>query len=221
MPYELFNKVKTVVFDYDGTIHDSGEPYIKGFQKAYAYLVEKGFAEERVFKKEEMTCWLGYSSTEMWKAFMPELPETEKEKASDIIRSETMLQVKGHNSRLYDGAEETLLYLKERGYHVLYLSNCRPYYRQMHTETFHLERFFEEMYCAGDYQFAPKYEIFKEIMKKYPSEYIMIGDRFHDMEAAKYCRAYAVGCAYGFGSEEELAEADVQIADIRELKNFL
>lgn len=215
------NKIKTVVFDYDGTLHNSALSYIKSFLKAYKYLVEKNLAPEREFKEKEITCWLGYNSVEMWKLFMPQLPEEEQKNASEIIRKETFRIIKNRESALYDGVPETLTYLKEKGYHVLYLSNCRPAYRDIHREVFGLDRYFEKMYCAGEYQFAPKYEIFKEIQKEFPGDYLMTGDRYHDMEAGKYENVYTAGCAYGFGTQEELANADILLKDIRELQKLL
>lgn len=216
-----FEKIKTVVFDYDGTLHNSALSYIKSFQKAYKYLVDKNLAEKREFREEEITCWLGYNSREMWQLFMPRLSEEERNHAAEIIRRETFQIIKNRETSLYEGVPETLNYLKERGYHVLYLSNCRPTYRDIHKEVFQLDRYFEKMYCAGEYQFASKYEIFKEIMKEFPGDYLMAGDRYHDLEVGKYEAVYTAGCSYGFGTPEELAEADILIQDIRELKNLL
>ena len=59
------------------------------------------------------------------------------------------------------------------------------------------------------------------IKEKYPSEYLMVGDRFHDMEVARYHKVYTAGCVYGFGSREEIGMADVLLEDIRDLQKIL
>ena len=81
--------------------------------------------------------------------------------------------------------------------------------------------YFEHMYCSGDYDNKPKYEIFNIIKEQYPGEYLMVGDRFHDMEIAKYHKIYTAGCAYGFGSAWEIEQADVILNDIRDLMKIL
>ena len=49
----------------------------------------------------------------------------------------------------------------------------------------------------------------------------MLGDRVHDMEVARYHKVYTAGCAYGFGTREEIKDADVILEDIRDLRNLL
>ena len=49
----------------------------------------------------------------------------------------------------------------------------------------------------------------------------MVGDRFHDMEVARYHKVYTAGCAYGFGTKEEIAAADIILEDIRDLQKLL
>ena len=92
---------------------------------------------------------------------------------------------------------------------------------KIHTECFGLKNYFSQMYCSGDYDFQPKYEIFNVIREACPGEYLVVGDRFHDMEIARYHKVYTAGCLYGFGSREELKDADVLLEDIRDLQKIL
>ncbi|MCD8506009.1 MAG: hypothetical protein LRY37_02510 [Alkalibacterium thalassium] len=39
--------VRTIIFDYDGTLHDSSKIYIPAFKRAYDYLVKNNKAEEK------------------------------------------------------------------------------------------------------------------------------------------------------------------------------
>ena len=45
----------------------------------------------------------------------------------------------------------------------------------------------------------------------------MVGDRFYDQQAAIQNGVLFVGCAYGYGKNDELKEANYIINDIREL----
>lgn len=213
--------IKTVIFDYDGTIHNGAKNYIDAFRHVYHQMVADGVAPERNFADEEITRWLGYSAQEMWKTFMPELPEAQQMFYSKKIGQFMFDRVRNKEAVLYEGALETLAYLKQKGYHVVYLSNCGPEYMAIHDACFGLKDYFDHMYCSGDYDFKPKYEIFNVVKECYPGEYLMVGDRFHDMEISKYHKIFTAGCLYGFGSREELKDADVLLEDIRDLQKIL
>jgi phosphoglycolate phosphatase len=213
--------IKTIVFDYDGTIHNSAKIYADAFRCVYQQMVSNGEAPVREFTEAEITKWLGYSAQDMWDAFMPELPQEKKMSYSLEIGRLMTERIQNKEAVLYDGALETLQYLKNKGYYILYLSNCGPDYMNMHAECFNLRAYFDHMYCTGDYQQKPKYEIFDIIKEAYPAEYLVVGDRFHDMEIAKYHKVYTAGCAYGFGTRKELEGTDVILEDIRDLQKIL
>ena len=216
-----FTKIKTIIFDYDGTLYNSIKIYAPAFCKAYKYLVENGFAKERSWSEEEISYWLGFNSQEMWAAFIPGLPLETKELCSRIIGEEMKKLVEEGKSVLYEGALHTLDYLKQKGYHLVFLSNCKLYYRDAHKKTFQLERYFEDMVCSEEHSFIPKYEILGRIKHNYPGELVMIGDRAQDIEAGVKNNIPTIGCTYGFAVEGELKDSDMLINDITELKNYL
>ena len=63
-----------LLFDYDGTLHDTAHIYIPAFRLAYRTLVERGLAPDQDFTDEEIKSWLGYSPKEMWTALLPDQP---------------------------------------------------------------------------------------------------------------------------------------------------
>ena len=46
--------------------------------------------------------------------------------------------------------------------------------------------------------------------------FAIVGDRFHDFEAARANHGLAVGCTYGFG-RDEVKKADIQISNFEDL----
>lgn len=213
--------IQTVIFDYDGTLHNSAKIYVDAFRTVYERMIADGAAPKKTFSDYEITRWLGYRAADMWNAFMPELSNENQRYYSKEIGQLMLKKVRHKQAVLYDGALETLAYLKNKGYHVLYLSNCGHEFMSVHAKAFHLEDYFDHMYCSGDYGERPKYEIFDVIKKAYPPQYLMVGDRFHDMEIAKYHKIYTAGCRYGFGTDDELHDADVLLDDIRDLQKIL
>ncbi len=217
----MFENVKTVFFDYDGTINESIKLYAPAFRKAYKFLVDKKLAEDREYTEEEIAYWLGFSSKEMWKKFMPDLDKKSREIASKIIGKEMEKQLAENKVALYNGAIDTLKYLKDKGYKLVFISNCGIYYRDMMKKSFHLDNYFQEMACSEEYKYIPKHEILYKIKEKYPKDMVIVGDRIHDIEAGKKNNIYTIGCNYGYGSKDELKEADVVIENIRDIKNIL
>lgn len=47
-------QIKNILFDYDDTLHNNLKIYILAFKKAYDYLVEKRYANHRVWQDDEI-----------------------------------------------------------------------------------------------------------------------------------------------------------------------
>ena len=203
--------LKTLFFDFDGTIHDSIQIYYPAFLKGYEYLVEKGIAEPKVFTPAEVSHWLGYNSVEMWKNFMPDCPEVHQDAARKIIGTEMQKQLEMGGGILYEGAEECLERLKNQGYTLVFLSNCGESYMETARRVFALDRFFSYYYCSAMFDQLPKSEILKRIKPEFEGPMAIIGDRFHDMEAGQMNQVITIGCLYGYGKAEEFIDADYTI----------
>lgn len=216
-----FSSIKTIFFDYDGTLHNSMKIYGPAFRKAFDFLVKEGYAKERTWSDKDISYWLGFNPEEMWAKFMPELDTDIKDKSSSIIGNELKKYTEKGIPELYDGALETLEYLKKKEYNLIFLSNCKIQYKNAHKDLFHLDQYFDELVCSEEYSFIPKSEILNKIKLKYNKEMVIIGDRIHDMEAGRKNEIYTIGCSYGFHLEGELEKSDFIIDDIRDLRNYL
>lgn len=215
-----------ILFDFDGTLHNTKKLYGSAFRKSYEYLVREGYAPERYYSDDDVSKYLGVTAPEMWKSFMPDLPKEIVKTASGIIGDELLKGVLGGKAVLYDGIPETLDELKSSGYSLMVLSNCKVDYMDAHRKALGLDRWFEDYFCGEAFGFIPKEDIFSAIREKYPdSEFIMVGDRDSDILVGTKNNIPSVGCLYGFGTKEELANASV-LADspsgiITALKNIV
>lgn len=217
----MINNIKTIFFDYDGTIHDSIKIYAPSFRKAYDFLVKNKYAEKRDFTDDEISYWLGFSSKDMWKNFMPNLDENIRNEASKIIGSEMLNQLSLGKAVLYEGAIDVLKYLKNKGYDLVFISNCGLNYMEINRELFNLDDYFNEMVCSQEYNYIPKYEMLKKIKNKYKDNMVIIGDRIQDIESGKKNNIHSIACKYGYGSTKELENADLMIDDIKDILNIL
>ncbi len=212
--------VKTIIFDYDGTIHQTLGIYEPAFRETYQWLTEQKVAEEQKIASSRIAGWLGLNSKEMWDTFMPELDQKYKDQASKMVGERMIEQVRKHKAVWYPGAEKMLTTLKNQGYDLVVLSNCKTAYRKAHWEEFGMKRWFERFYDCESYGFRPKTEIVQDIIREYPGPYLVIGDRKQDLECARSCGSLFAGCLYGYGGQGELDGADYlaeHIGDIPEL----
>ncbi|WMJ88522.1 HAD family hydrolase [Anaerocolumna sp. MB42-C2] len=208
------------LFDYDGTLHNSIKIYAPAFRTAYTYLIENGFADSKEFTDQEISYWLGFTADDMWKIFLPNLPEEEKKKCSAMIGKEMIRLVNNGMAELYPQAENILQKLKDLGYNLIFLSNCKRAYMEANIRQFRLDRFFSAFYCSEDFGFIPKHEIFITIKENCSGDYIVIGDRFQDMEISEMHNLQSIGCFYGYGSSNELQHATYRINNLSDILLF-
>lgn len=209
----------SLIFDYDGTIHESMRTYAPAFRDTMKWLSDNGYVEDKEYADSEISRWLGFNSADMWGQFHPELSTEIREKARKMLGDNMAQRVDNGEGALFEGAEDMLSELKAQGHTLIFLSNCRIHYMERHRRVFGLDRFFDYFYCCEEYDFLPKYQIFRVFSPLHEPPFIVIGDRFHDIETAAENGLPSIGCAYGYGSMKELAAADIIVsspADIPE-----
>lgn len=211
----------TLVFDYDGTIHNTIVIYEKAFRAGYQWLVSEGYIQEKFISREEISKWLGMNSKDMWDSFQPQLSDEIKDKVSSIIGNSMVKQILENGAIWYPGTDTVLNELLAQGYNMVILSNCKTAYKEANWKEFRMNRWFLEFYDCQTFNFAPKTEIIKTVQKDYPGELIVIGDRKSDLDCARACRAPFVGCLYGFGEKDELKSAEQLVSSITELPDAL
>lgn len=227
-----------MVFDYDGTLHDSIVLYAPAFRKAFSFLVDvapqavidQGYPLDKFWEDQAISQWLGYSKTEMWQNFMPHLRDDLKIQASRMIGDAMLELIEAGHAKLYQGVLETLSYLKKQDYTLLFLSNCSTAYMEAHKAYFQLDTYFDAFYCAGQYPKKSKAEILSYVLKtdyardgELDDEAIVgyvIGDRRQDVESAVQNGFLMIGCPYGYACEGELSEADHMIDAVEALNKI-
>lgn len=210
----------TLFFDYDGTLHESLKIYAPAFRLAQSRLVDAGLAPSREYSDPEIARWLGYSTEEMWDSFLPDLPDKHKKQAGNIIGDEMLRLTLAGKAALYPGTLETLSSLKKAGFHMVFLSNCRHSYMEVHSRIFGLKRYFDAFYCIEDFPFSSKAEMYHAASKSHPGTHVIIGDRKQDMEIGQIFHIPSVGCCYGYGTLQELGSASCTIDTVKELSSL-
>lgn len=213
----MFENTKTIIFDWDGTLHESMAIYYDAFCKAYDHLVKKGYAKQRIFSKEEVSKFLGVNPKDMWTSVLPLLTDAIFTEASMIVSNEMAKSIEEKKAILYPNAIEVLQYLKDKGYTLVYLSNSKNYYMEAMRNAFNLDRYFDYFYVSEMFQYIPKKNILEKVKSELNAPMVMIGDRHLDIETGVYNKIKTIGCSYGYGSIEELSKADLIISSLKEL----
>ena len=206
-----------IIFDYDGTLHNSMLTYAPAFRDTMKWLSDNGFIADRVYPDKEISYWLGFNSTDMWGQFHPELDKEIREKARKMLGENMAERLDRGEGALFTGCEDMLGTLKNAGHTLIFLSNCRVHYMERAKRLFHHEKWFSYFYCCEEYDFIPKHEIFRKFAPAHEGRFIVVGDRFHDIETAVQNGLKSIGCGYGYGSHEELSKADIIVERIEDI----
>lgn len=206
-----------LIFDYDGTLHQSMKTYAPAFLATCKWLSDNGYMDEREYTEDEISYWLGFNSTDMWSSFLPDADPEIRERARIMLGEDMGQRIERGEGALFPHTEEVLADLKSCGHKLIFLSNCRVKYMERHRRVFGLDRFFDFFYCCEEFDFLPKYQIFRLFSLQHKGKFIVIGDRFHDIETAEKNGLASIGCGYGYGRDDELSAADIIVNDITEI----
>lgn len=113
---------------------------------------------------------------------------------------------------VYNGVPEMLTDLKARNYRLL-LATAKPHvYARRILRHFNIATQFDGVYGSElDGTRQHKGDLLAYLLAREnidPSSAVMIGDRHHDIDAARASGCRTIGVTYGYGSAEELAHAD-------------
>lgn len=211
---------KAIFFDLDGTLTESGE----GITKSVQYALEKiGKPEEDL---EKLKVFVGPPLMEQFMKYAG-VDEATGRKAVEFYRER--YEVKGiYENHPYEGVEKMLQELKRKGYILAVASSKPEYYVTQILDYFKLSSYFDvvvgsEMNGAR----TSKSEVIEEALKRINmsdkrNEVLMVGDKEHDVLGARAAGLDCVAVAYGYGTQEELTEANpLKIVDsVDELLHF-
>jgi phosphoglycolate phosphatase len=199
--------INTIIFDFDGTLHDCMSIYHPALLKAGEWLVSQGATPPAEVDEQRMRGFIGMTVPDMWESFMPGLDPMLQKQAADIIGEEMDKAMESGRARLFPGASAMLDAVAKRGYKLVLLSNCLTHYMETSRRIFELDRWFDGYFDSESHGGIPKQDIFPEIEQTFEPGFIIVGDRMNDLAVARKYKLPSIGCLYGYGSRDELADA--------------
>ena len=208
-----------VFFDLDGTLTDPTE----GITKSVQYALSKfGIAAEL----EELRSFIG---PPLLRSFMSEYDLDEATAWQAVESYREYFGERGiYENRIFDGMSELLWGLRDARSLLCVVTSKPTVYAEQIVDHFGLSDHFDAVTGPGmDLADADKALLVRRAMDRYPDRapfnFVMIGDREHDIIGATANGIDSIGVTYGAGSREELrAAAATNIVDtIDELRVLL
>lgn len=192
---------KTILFDLDGTLTDSGEGIINS-----AILALEHFGCP-IPSREEMRVFVG---PPLHESFIKHgVPADQAEEAVRIYRSRYIPIGKFENTP-YPGIRELLETLKQQG-HTLYVATSKPEAMSVEIlEHFDLAKYFDQICGATmDTSRSSKEAVIAYLLalNGRSDNMIMVGDTKFDIIGAKAHGIPAIGVSWGYGKVEEMEAA--------------
>ena len=214
------NQYKILLFDLDGTLSDPKE----GITKSVQYALYKFNVNEPNLDKLE--CFIGpplqVSFSEYYRF------SEEKTKLAIELYRERFKEKGMFENVLYPNISPLLNSLKEKGYTLVIATSKPTIFAEEILKYFEIHHYFECIVGSNlDGTRSSKTEIIQYILNKYKnykhSDFVMIGDRKHDIIGANNSGIDSVGVTYGYGSLEELQSSKpTYIADsVEQLREIL
>ena len=216
------DKIKLAIFDLDGTLLDTLTDLALSTNHALAL---NGFPEHPI---ESYKLFVGNGIDKLIERVLP--PDSCDTETHKRVKNAFLNYYSVHlndNTLPYPGITELLTELKERGIQIAVATN-KPQEpaRAIIKEKFAAAAFITVLGQIPERAAKPDPAIVFEIMAKagvQASEILYVGDSGVDMQTANNANVKAIGCKWGFRSEQELAKngATHLIGHPSELLNFI
>lgn len=208
----------TILFDFDGTLHDT----VEGITKSVRYALQKRGMDAEL---SELRCFAGPPLVEMFmEKFGFDLKEAEQ--ATRDFR-ERYVPIGLYESRAFPGVRETLEQLRSVGKRLGVASSKPQSLIEVLLRREGLENLFDTVCGAGDNgEGNAKWEVIAralETMGASPEQTVLIGDTRYDVAGAHRCGIPCIGVGYGYAAPGELeaAGADAVAPDLDALLKLL
>ncbi|MEN8208043.1 MAG: HAD family hydrolase [Candidatus Fermentibacteria bacterium] len=203
---------KTVIFDLDGTLHCTEKALVPAIQMAMADLGYKPASPESI------NALYG----EPLEVFCGKLL-----KCDDDICREFRHGIRKHQKitlpergELYPGTRKMLSDLKEMGFNLAICSNAGLSYIELVTGSLGIADMFS-LLEGRDGQASKTTRVRNIISSTGSSDAVMVGDRYHDIEAAAENSIPSIGCLYGYGKPAEMQRADHKVRNPSEIVDIV
>lgn len=213
-------KYDYVVFDFDGTLFDSGAGILKTVKLALDYY--------NISSDEfpDMNFFIGPPLVDSFQRFNG----VDQEMANKLVAKyrEHYRETGLFECQLYDGVAQLLDFLRNNGVKIGIGSSKPKHFITELLQHKKMENLFDQVSAVKpENSREPKSEIIKRSLINMGcsdfSKALMVGDRYFDIDGANQICIDSIGVLYGYGSKEELKEhgATYIVENCSEIENLV
>lgn len=211
---------KVILFDLDGTISDPKT----GITRSVQYALQK--MNSVVPDVDDLEGFIGPPLQVSFADYF-KFDENQTNKAIEFYRER--FKEKGmYENELYSNVPLLLHSLKEQGLNLVVATSKPTVFAEQILKHFEIDHYFDLVVGSNlDGTRTSKTEIIQYILDAYKpyklEDFIMIGDRKHDIEGANNNGIVSIGVTYGYGTFEELSNSKPTyiVESVEQLKGIL
>ena len=208
------NDVNLIIFDLDGTIIPSLPAVYESIKKAFSKL---GWTV--TFSPEEINRFFGITTASAKGSLYDFITPPDSHLSIDEVGERVRKEYAGtfrDMAQPYTGVKETLSTLRKRGYKLAQYTNASVMYLDIVMSSLDIRDYFDYIECI-QHNNLTKPELVKKIRDKFGGlKAAVVGDRSHDIEAARDTDSLSVGVLFGYGGDEP-KESDITISKFDDL----
>jgi phosphoglycolate phosphatase len=212
---------KGIIFDMDGTLIQTELILEEALNHTLRELDSNGikYVDNPIEKYQEI---MGVALNVVWRRLLLKPSDEHVYMVNNHFQNALISCILSGKSSLYNGAEEALKDIKNKGYSIYIASNGDQKYLSAIYEKHGLQKYFSGVYSINEIETDNKADLVKYIMEKETvlPEFI-IGDRLSDFMAGKSNNIKAIGCKFYFSKEAELLEANYVVDSLSELREII
>lgn len=208
---------RTILFDFDGTVFDTGEGVTKSVQYA---------ARAFGFKADDLSALRAFVGPPLRETFERQFGVDEKTAVAMVEKYRERYSGAGlRECRPYPGIAALIEKLRGAGQTVAVATGKPTVFTNEILEAHGMEACFDAVLGSElDGTRSQKWEVISALLKRFGAEgAVMVGDRDNDVLGAKICGIPCIGVAYGYSEPGELesAGAVMVVEDVASLENIL
>ncbi|WP_028532075.1 HAD family hydrolase [Paenibacillus sp. UNC217MF] len=213
--------IRSFIFDMDGTLFQTDKILESSLEDTFNHLksLNKWEKETPIDKYREI---MGAPLPEVWETLLPNHSQEVREETDAYFLERLIENIRSGKGDLYPNVMEIFRFLTENNCSIYIASNGLIAYLAAIVDFYHLDNWVTETCSIQQIESLNKSDLVTTIIDKYGITHgAVVGDRISDINAAKDNGLVAIGCNFDFAQEDELAQADIVIEDLNELKSIV
>jgi len=213
--------IQSFIFDMDGTLFQTDKILESSLEDTFNHLksLNKWEKETPIDKYREI---MGAPLPKVWETLLPNHSQEVREETDAYFLERLIENIRSGKGDLYPNVMEIFRFLTESNCTIYIASNGLIEYLAAIVDFYHLDNWVTETCSIQQIESLNKSDLVRTIIDKYGITHgAVVGDRISDINAAKDNGLVAIGCNFDFPQEDELAQADIVIDDLNELKSIV